>query len=268
MQASHLFLEQLCDTGRHQEEIEAIFEGDVAWDGADGVIPRPLIVLAFTNRCGSNYLAELMRSTGRVAGLGEALNAEAVATRCEKWGVTNFPGYFQTLAERNKVPFGVKASWDQLLMLLRWRIPQMHSGLKVIHIYRRDVVGQAISRDIAWQTGKWTSLTPVEEAVTPSYDMRRISEQVASIQREEALFPLIFDAFDLNVTHVAYEDLLTRTEPVVRQTMDAIGLPCAEDWRPEGTRIRKQADGTNDVFRAQYRAVLLGQCLQVSSTDE
>ena len=197
-----------------------------------------------------------MRSTGRVAGLGEALNAEAVATRCEKWGVTNFPGYFQTLAERNKVPFGVKASWDQLLMLLRWRIPQMHSGLKVIHIYRRDVVGQAISRDIAWQTGKWTSLTPVEEAVTPSYDMRRISEQVASIQPRRGTFPAdlrclrperdpccLRGPFDADRTRGAADDGCDRSAPAPRT------------GARKGTRIRKQADGTNDVFRAQYRAV-------------
>jgi LPS sulfotransferase NodH len=259
MQSPHLVLEQLGDIGRHQQEIEGLFAGNVAWTGTDGVIDRPLVVLAFTNRCGSNYLAELMRSTGLVAGLGEALNAEAVANRCDKWGVTSFPGYFQTLAERHKVPFGVKASWDQLLMLLRWGIPRMHSGLQVIHIYRRDIIGQAISRDIAWQTGKWTSLTKVEEDVTPTYDAFRVSEQIASIQREEGLFPLIFDAFQLNVTHVAYEDLVDRPAAVVRRTMRKIGLPCP-DWTPEKTRIEKQADSVNEAFRDAYREILREHC--------
>ena len=259
MQFSHPALEQLSGVGRHQREIESIFAGDVAWSGADRVIDRPLVVLAFTNRCGSNYLGELMRSTGLIAGLGEALNADAVARRCHAWGVTSFPGYFLTLAARHKVPFGVKASWDQLLMLLRWGIPRMHSGLKVIHIHRRDIIGQAISREIAWQTGKWTSLTKVEDVVTPTYDACRVSQQIASIQQEEGLLPLIFDAFDLDVTHIAYEDLVDRPEAIVRKTMEQIGLPCPA-WTPGKTRIEKQADGVNDAFRAAYRDVLLKQC--------
>ena len=266
MQHADLFLAQLGDTGLHQQEIEAVFDGKVAWEGTAPVLPHPLVVIAFTNRSGSNYLAELMRSTGRLAGLGEALNAETVARRCEEWGVRDFPGYFKALAERHEVPFGVKASWDQLLMLLRCRIHEMHDGRRIVHIRRRDVLGQAISREIAWQTGKWTSLTPVETTVTPRYDADRITRQVAAIQREEALFPLIFEAFGLTVTEVAYEDLVRRPMPVLRRTMQEIGHPCP-DWRPSPTRIGKQADATNDAFRAAYREVLVRACLGTDRDD-
>jgi LPS sulfotransferase NodH len=260
MQPTPFLLEQLGDVGMHQQEIETLFEGRVAWEGPPGVIDHPLIVIAFTNRCGSNYLAELMRSTGRVAGLGEALNAETIANRCDSWGIDSFPGYFRVLADRHKMPFGMKASWDQLLMLLRWRIHEMHDGVRVVHIYRRDVIGQAISRDIAWQTRKWTSLTEVEHAVTPQYDAERIGQQITAIQREEGLFPLIFDAYDLPVAHVAYEDLVARPAAVVRSTMQAIGYPCP-DWQRKPTRIKKQADATNDAFRAEYRALLQRRCI-------
>ncbi|MBF9059742.1 hypothetical protein HKCCSP123_11165 [Rhodobacterales bacterium HKCCSP123] len=260
MQPADHLLAQLGDTGLHQQEIEAVFEGRVTWEGTAPVIPHPLVVIAFTNRSGSNYLAELMRSTGQVTGLGEALNAETVAQRCDDWGVPTFPGYFEALARRHGVPFGVKASWDQLLMLLRCRIHEMHQGLRVVHIRRRDTVGQAISREIAWQTGKWTSLTPVKAEITPRYDAARITRQIAAIQREEALFPLIFEAFDLKVTDVAYEDLVHRPMVMVRRVMEEIGHPCP-DWRPAPARIGKQADATNDAFRAAYRQVLARACL-------
>lgn len=127
-------------------------------------------------------------------------------------------------------------------------------------------MGQAISREIAWQTGKWTSLTPVETTVTPRYDADRITRQIAAIQREEALFPLIFAAFGLTVTEVAYEDLVRRPMPVLRRTMQEIGHPCP-DWRPSPTRIGKQADATNDAFRAAYREVLARACLGPDGDD-
>jgi LPS sulfotransferase NodH len=260
MQYADLFLAQLGDTGMHQQEIEAVFDGKLCWEGSGPVIPHPLVVIAFTNRSGSNHLAELMRSTGRVAGLGEALNADTVARRCEAWGVETFPGYFTELAERHRVPFGVKASWDQLLMLLRCRIPEMHEGgLRVVHIRRRDVVGQAISREIAWQTGKWTSLTPVETQVTPRYDADRITRQVAAVVREDALFPMIFEAFGLAVTEVTYEALVRQPAETLRHVMQEIGQPCPE-WTPSETRLAKQADATNDAFRAAYREVLAAAC--------
>jgi LPS sulfotransferase NodH len=260
MKPADILLEQLGDTGLHQQEIEALFDGHVTWNGRKPVIPHPLVVIAFTNRSGSNYLAELMRSTGRLAGLGEALNADTVAKRCDMWGVEDFPGYFAALAQRNRVPFGVKASWDQLLMLLRCRIHEMHRGLHVVHIRRRDVVGQAISRDIAWQTGKWTSLTKVEQEVTPTYDAGRITSQIAAIHQEEVFFPLIFEAFDLQVTDVVYEELSRDPMTVVQRTMQEIGLPCPQ-WYPAQTRIGKQANATNDAFRAAYREVLVRACL-------
>jgi LPS sulfotransferase NodH len=257
---AHL-LDQLSETGSHQQMIEAMFEDKTRFTGTAPVIPYPLIVIAFTNRCGSNYLGELMRSTGKIAGLGEGLNADAVANRAENWGIESFPEYFLTLAERHRrTPFGFKASWDQLLMLIRLRITDMYTGLRVIHIRRNAIVAQAVSRDIAWQTGKWTSLTKVEKDITPRYDARSLTDQIAATQTAEALFPLIFDAFELDVIHVDYETLVNRTGPTVRTIMESIGTPCP-DWTPPETRVRKQADQTNDDFRARYRDLLRRYCL-------
>jgi LPS sulfotransferase NodH len=257
---SGLILDLLGRTGTHQQKIEDFFDGSVQWTGIEPAIQKPLIVLAFSNRSGSNYLAELIRSTDQIVGLGEALNADTVIKRCKDWGVRSFPEYFQSLNEGKSRPFGVKASWDQLLMLQRFRISEMHTGMKVIHIYRRDVIGQAISREIAWQTGKWTSLTPVPDPVAPSYNQKRVTQELASVLMAEAAFPLIFEAFGLDVVHVSYEGLVNDPTGTVRDTLSSIGFPVAE-WTHQETRIKKQADATNEDFRRNYRAMLLERCL-------
>jgi LPS sulfotransferase NodH len=68
------------------------------------------------------------------------------------------------------------------------------------------------------------------------------------------------------VVHVAYEDLVARPAAVVRSTMQAIGYPCP-DWQRKPTRIKKQADATNDAFRARYRALLQRLCMGADRAD-
>lgn len=255
-----LLLDQLSKVGPHQKDIEKLFDGAMRWNGEDPIIPYPLVVLAFTNRSGSNLLAELLRSTGKFSGLGEALIADNVRIRAKNWDLRSFPDYFREMAARHKLPFGVKASWDQLLMLLRCNIPAMYTGLHVIHIHRYDVVSQGISLHIAWQTGKWTSLTPVHEAITPSYDARAITHQITATQLSEALFPLIFDAFSINAHHVSYEDLTAAPERAVRAAMEAIGYP-VPNWKFVQPRLQKQANAMNHDFRSQFRELLRRRCL-------
>lgn len=253
-------LDHLSQTGPHQEQIEKIFKQNMCWKGTSPVIPYPLIVLAFTNRSGSNLLAEMIKSTGKLIGLGEALNADTVRTRALNWNIQSFPDYFHELSKRHKLPFGVKASWDQLLMLLRCNIPAMYTGLQVIHIHRYDVVSQGISLQIAWQTKKWTSLTTVKEDIFPRYDAHSITSQISATQIAESMFPLIFEAFEINVHHLSYETLTREPGRSVRAAMKAIGYP-VRDWIPTTPKLQKQANIINDEFRESYRQLLKKHCL-------
>lgn len=260
-------LDHLSQVGPHQKEIENHFQHGTHWSGDGPIFPHPLIVLAFTNRSGSNFLAEMLKSTRKIAGLGEALNSDTVIERAQRWNLETFPDYFRVLSERTRSPFGVKASWDQLLMLLRFNIPAMYTGLRVIHIHRHDVVSQGISLQIAWQTGKWTSLTPVHETVVPTYDPDSITQQITSTQLAEAVFPLIFEAFSIEAHHVSYEDATRAPEKTVRDAMEAIGFPVPK-WRFVEPALKKQADAINDDFRMKYKAVLKQYCLSAPRQDD
>jgi LPS sulfotransferase NodH len=151
-------------------------------------------------------------------------------------------------------------------MLLRYRIHEMHTGVRVVHIRREDILGQAISRHIAWQTGKWTSFTQVEEAVTPEYDEQRISRQIETILRDEMYFSMIFDAFGLDVCHVTYEELVSDPDATLSRVMTRIGYPGGER-SGDNTRMKKQANAINDEFRARYLADVRSRCLGEGRPD-
>jgi LPS sulfotransferase NodH len=248
--------------GAHERQISHYFKGRMTFEGDGPVIDTPLILLAFTNRSGSNYLAELMRSTERLIGMGEGLNADLVAERSTAWGAESFPDYFVKLNKNRARPFGLKCSWDQLLMLLRANIPAMYPRMQVVHIRRRDILSQAISRHIAWQTERWTSNTKVEREVEPSYNTKSISGHVESIYTSEAMFPIIFGGFEIPSYEVVYEDLMAREEETVRDVMTWLGYPPKPDWTVGPTRLKRQADDKNKTFKEMYcdkiRATALG----------
>ncbi len=77
-------------------------------------------VICFTNRCGSNHLAQCLASDGRLMQAGEVLNQEAVINNALQHGFTSFDQYLTWLIKTQKGAhgvFGLKASAGQLLGL-------------------------------------------------------------------------------------------------------------------------------------------------------
>lgn len=225
----------------------------MAFEGTQPVINKPLVVLCFENRSGSNYLASLLRTSGKIHGLGEALNAETVIKRATQWDVTNFPDYFQRFATSDKAEVGVKASWDQLLMLFRFGIDKMFDGFKLIYVRREDSVAQAVSRHIAFQTGKWTSETKVAEPIEPAFDTADIARHLYAVQHSNQMFEAIFQILDLDVYRVTYERIVYRPNQSARVVMGHLGhdLP---DWKARrDVRMKRQSNALNDAFVGRFR---------------
>lgn len=243
----------LSGTGAHEYALRDHFEGRVAFESAQPAINKPLVVLCFENRSGSNYLASLLRTSGKIHGLGEALNADTVIKRATNWEVNSFPEYFQRFVKSDKPEVGVKASWDQLLMLFRFGIHTMFDGFKLIYVRRERSVAQAVSRHIAFQTGKWTSETKVAEAIEPEFDTANIALHLHAIQHSNQMFESIFQILDLDVHRVTYERLVFRPNQSARNVMKFLGhdLP---DWKAkDDVRMKRQSNALNDAFVDRFR---------------
>lgn len=240
----------------HEERIARVFSGRMGFAGATAICPRPLVVLAFTNRAGSNHLAECLCQTGRLAGFEEVLNHDTVAHLAAQWHCRSLPDYIARHVARQTPQggrwWGVKASAEQLAMLVRARIPAMFPALRVVHIWRRDILAQAVSLDIAWQSGRWTSLQQATTGRAPVLDIARIERTIEAIETSNAAILSLAAALDLPLVSVCHEDLLARPRAVITALGRDIGLDLS-DWQPQPTRLSPQADATNARFIAEFR---------------
>lgn len=251
---------RLASIGRHQRAIERLYAGRVRFEGTEPLFDTPLIVVAFTNRSGSHLLADMLIQSGRINGLGEFLNADVVANMREKFASESFPDHLAAL--RNSLCpqgqiFGVKASWDQLLMLLRWNIPAMFSGLKVIHITRNDRIAQAVSHSIAQQTQRWTSLQ-ADTGRMPEFRPQEIARLMEQADEANQMIRLITLGRGIPCANAIYEALHHHAEDHMRHMFIFCGIDPAR-WQRRPARVKKQADATNADFIARMRAHLSAQ---------
>lgn len=257
--AEHLFAEHLLEhKGVHQRSIYRFFKGLVKFNGTKPVFNSPLLVLAFTNRCGSNLTADRLRSTGLIRGLNEQLNAGVVEKGSSLKQITDFPTYIQSCVARQahaSCVFGVKASFDQLLMIWRWRITEMFSSLIVIHVERRDIVAQSVSFSIASQTKRWTS-KQIGVAQEPVFLQGDISRRLDSIARQNKGIELFCNVTGVRTRKVFYEDIVTKPKEEVEKIAETLGLDLT-GWTPSSPSIEKQGTSVNGEFVSMYRKEML-----------
>lgn len=249
-------LERLQRPGNHETRIGELFEGAVRYDGAGPVFEDPLVILAFTNRSGSNLMADYLRQTGKFAGFGEPLNFDQVEKLREEFGASTFPGHMKDLVAARGKPgkaFGIKASWDQLAMLLRWRIPAMFPSVFAIHMERSDLIAQAVSYSIARQSGQWLSHQSRENDGEIGYDAAEIRGYMAGAVESNQILRLVLTLADFPTKHVFYEDLVARPSEVVRDVLDGFGTPKPK-FAVKTPRIKRQSDTRNEEFIRRFRA--------------
>ena len=235
--------------GPHESRVRALFPDAFVFAGERPVFSKPLCILAFTNRSGSNLLADYLRQTGRFRGFGEGLNWEEVRRSLKHQPVASFPDFVARLAGPPNEPgiWGIKASWDQIIMLQRANIPAMFSGVRIVHSVRRDLLGQAISHWIAHQTKRWTSAHK-EQGIVPEVALDRIEPILMDIVRSNSHIDLVARTLGIPRHIVVYERLQDDPAGEIARLAGAMSVDLT-GWHPGTPRIARQRDETNDRFR-------------------
>ena len=254
-------INHLAIRGTHEAKIRELFPAKLKYEADEPVFNTPLCLIAFSNRSGSNLLADYLRSTGKMAGFFEQLNHETVVNTSRKIGARTFPEYIKTLAgDSDGKIFGFKASWDQIAMLLRARIDRMFSGVRIIHIRRRDVLAQAVSFSIADTTKQWTSRQKPGEAACVSFNYDDISGRISGSMLANAAISYLCDLFELPCLEIAYEDLIQDPQFEILKVGAFLDLQF-DGWRPVEPSIKRQFGEMNrtmiDQFKARSRAGIL-----------
>lgn len=242
----------------HEEEIASMFEGRTRRDDDRPLFDAPLLMMAFTNRCGSTLLGSLLADTGLFDPFGdEHLNAENVRLSIGTTPRTHFVDYLTATLDAKHVGgrlYTIKASAGQFVMLYRWNVFRMFPAVFVVHAYRDDLLSQAISFSIASQTGRWASYVPGTPTV-PRFDADTLAFTMQNCAQENALIFLIARLAGLARCPVPYEQLIAEPEACLRNVCQLCGI-CFEAASMSQTCLRKQADHVNEAFERQFCAEL------------
>lgn len=206
-----------------------------------------------TQRSGSNYLCQLLGSTGVLGDPQDYFNA---AGRREK-GWHDYPDdpeqQLETILEHGSSANGVYgfkvfAQHLDALVPTRWlhRLPD----LRWAHLYRQDLVGQAISLVIAKQTGRWRS--GAEAAGEPVYDAQAIRRELADLARDDARWRQFFALHGLRPLAMPYDALVIDPQGAVRAVAALMGIASPLRIDPSRVRVGVQRDELSAQWRDRF----------------
>lgn len=213
---------------------------------------RRVVLLCFTNRTGSNFLGSLLAGTQLMNVPLEWLDAGMLGPEAGRRGIDRFPALFAALVGETAIAgqFALKVGPSHLEVLGEAGLLALWADrLHCIHIERADRLAQAISWEIALQTGSWISQHP--QAAAPAYRRAGIDaalDSLADANRELALF---FGRNGIVPQHVFYEDLDAHPAEAVARLLTGMGLPPIR-VQPERVPLRRQANTTNAAWRHKY----------------
>jgi LPS sulfotransferase NodH len=245
----------------HREEIERHFGHAAGWGLTPGLADALdalscFYVIAFTNRCGSNYVAQCIASGSVLRQAGENLNHDGVIRQAKANGLKSYAGYLEWVIRRNARQsgvFGCKASAGQFIGLHEAGVlAHLGDKLRVIHVRREDVVDQAVSMFIARRTQKWTSTQEGQDAEI-RYDGGEIFRIVDIVTRENELFRQLFGLLGIEPLTVRYDDFIARPKRGLRVIARHLGV---EELRFNKASVtyEKQAGALNRELKERFLA--------------
>lgn len=123
--------------------------------------------------------------------------------------------------------------------------------LRMVHLHRDDVVGQAASWARAEQTGYWRSGdVPSRE---PAIDLDQVDELVRTIEVHNAAWNSWFAGQGVQPHRVTYAALAAEPDQAVRRILDYLAIEPPAAWRPQSDHC-KQAEEVNADWVRRYRS--------------
>jgi LPS sulfotransferase NodH len=215
------------------------------------------LFLLFTNRCGSNYLAQALASTGRFNEAGEFFNADVITFHAKQRGLRSFQEYFTLL------PHLVASNGRLVAKLGPENIDILHeagilravqSRSRFILLERQDRLGQAISRLIASQDLRWTSehacLIPQADLV---YARVRIDEELRLIEQANQYLYHFLSASRIAPLHFAYEALIEAPQNISTRSPSGWHCPTCVSNLPASASPAKPASSTRPSAAITWR---------------
>ena len=204
-------------------------------------------------RSGTNYLCQLLASTGVLGRPLEYFNGES--RRLLDW--PDYPDdpqlQLKAVLERGSTPngvYGLKVFAYQADMAADTGWPTALPNLSFIRLRRMDRLGQAISWARAEQTQSYRSTVPPRGE--PAYDARLIYRRLRDVIREEARWSLYFARIGVSPLELTYESLVAGPQTVAAAVTALMGVRPAPAIDPAAVDVQPQRDALNQLWRTRF----------------
>lgn len=238
----------------HAGPVTEFFDGRLVDPAIEPPTGIKTLFVCFVNRCGSNFLGSFLASTGYLNLGREVFNhplVTGISTRHELSSYSDYCAHLLEHESRNGV-LVVKASVGQLTFLARTGLmAQMFTDPYFLHIERSDVLGQAISWEVADQNNQWIHFQDKQiDDAELAFDGERIDRILKSICNQNRDFDLFFALNGIEKYAVNYEHLKANPEDSVLRIYDWLGI---DNFPFRRERIyRRQNMSTKQEWRSRY----------------
>jgi trehalose 2-sulfotransferase len=235
-------------------------------------------LICTTPRSGSNFLCEVLQSTG-VAGRPDEYFWHPPIWE-EEWSTADFAAYLERVLYTGTSAegvFGVKLIWHYLDDLLP-RLAEV-AGLvgadpptilsatfrnpRYVWLTRRDKVRQGISWYRALESNAWRSTDRATGPdADPAFDFAAIDHLVRQAVADDHSWQAYFERHAIGPLLLTYEDLAADPGSVALQILRYLGLPSPVAPWPPAWRHQRQSDARTEDWARQYHALAKAQTSQ------
>jgi LPS sulfotransferase NodH len=228
-------------------------------------------VIASVQRSGTHLLCSILRSTGAAGSPEEYFLSKPGETWEKRWGTPSREAYVQQILRQNTATngvFGAVVMWsyfETMLQMLQ-EIPayrnlngaQLLAAVlntpKYIWMRRRNHVEQAVSWEIACQTGIWaqSGKEKLQPRTVPKFDFKVIDEWCKRIAAHEAGWENYFRQNGIEPLVLFYEDLVVSHRTAAERVLEFLQLPIPSGMKIHPPIVEKQATGISRKWTESY----------------
>lgn len=210
--------------------------------------------ICFVARSGSWLLCDLLRASGNMGVPAEYLGKSVYGIRqlADRFGLVNndrvqLNEYLDTLKKYRTTPngvFGLKIEpRDMKGFIEGGNLSKHFPDTKFIFLYRRDLLAQGVSYEIARQTRHWQDS---RDRLEPKFDAAQVRNAIDSMAGDTTWWEVFFSLRNIEPYRLDYETLIANPQGVCSEICKFIGVETDHEFAVEGSNFVKQSNSIND----------------------
>ena len=215
------------------------------------------VFICFTNRCGSNFIAQTLASDGRLNVASEWWNGGEIIKVCQHQNLETINRYIEGTCRFNMRSGRLlsKIGIENLVLLYQsgfFESPSLRS--QFLFIERSGKLDQAISLALALETSAWAHDNEATRARSEAdFSRAKIDEHMRDIIDKNRRFNEFFDMNGIAPLRINYEAFVARPDFYTKWIGKHLGI---DDLRnvPANVTLKKQTDETTAAWRQRYLA--------------